>query len=213
MKKSLLYLSLLGLLSLSVPSMALADDGGYESFASSSGLTYGFSFGWFGQFFEGKNEENGFSFGGNVGYKGPYVGFSLDMDISVSPTDRKFEDIWTYSISGLLVGYIPISDSFMPTIGFGVGYTGWTLDYEYTSYGLGYDWYNGYYVTEDNYDRVLDSGGFMSLKLRCGLNFTFDDFLFGLEVDWIPWLDLDNGAKIANNIIGVQLSFGGISIF
>ena len=45
------------------------------------------------------------------------------------------------------------------------------------------------------------------------LDFIFDEFTLGLEVDWIPWLDIDNHGKIVNNIIGLQLHLGGVKMF
>jgi hypothetical protein len=110
------------------------------------------------------------------------------------------------------MGYIPFADDIMQTIGFGIGYTGWSLDYEYTEYSLDYDWWTGYYVTENNYDEVIDSGGFLSLKLKARLDFIFDEFTLGLEVDWIPWLDIDNQGKIVNNIVGLQIHLGGFKM-
>lgn len=177
-----------------------------------NGLTYGFTFGWFGQVSDGKSQENGFSFGGNLGFKYNWLGLSLDMDFSVNPTEKQHENIWTYSFSALLMGYIPFADDIMQTIGFGIGYTGWSLDYEYTEYSLDYDWWTGYYVTENNYDEVIDSGGFLSLKLKARLDFIFDEFTLGLEVDWIPWLDIDNQGKIVNNIVGLQIHLGGFKM-
>jgi hypothetical protein len=130
----------------------------------------------------------------------------------ISITEKQHENIWTYSFSALLMGYIPFADDIMQTIGFGIGYTGWSLDYEYTEYSLDYDWWTGYYVTENNYDEVIDSGGFLSLKLKARLDFIFDEFTLGLEVDWIPWLDIDNQGKIVNNIVGLQIHLGGFKM-
>ena len=175
-----------------------------------TGITYGMSLGWFGQVSKGNLEENGFSFGLDIGYKGAHFGVSFDCDLSVSPTEEKFHDLWTYSFSGLIMTYWPFADGIAQTIGFGVGYTGWSLDYEYTTRSLAYDWYDDvYYVEENNYSSTVDSGGFLSLKLKARLDFFLDDLIIGFEFDWIPWLDTDNNGKIVNNIIGIQLHIGG----
>lgn len=175
-----------------------------------NGLTYGMTLGWFGQVCKGSLEENGFSFGFTIGFKYMHFGLSLDMDISVSPTEEKFHDLWTYTFGGGLMLYLPFEDGMAQTFGFGVGYTGWSLDYEYTTHSLAYNWYDGYYVKENNYSTTVDSGGFLSLKLKARLDFFLDDFNMGFEFDWIPWLDTDKNGEIVNNIIGIQWYLGGI---
>ena len=181
------------------------DDYGIEN-----GLTYGMSLGWFGQVSKGKLEENGFALGFTLGFKYMHLGLSLDMDISVSPTDVKFHDLWTYSFSGGLMLYLSFEEGIAQIIGFGVGYTGWSLDYEYTTHSLAYNWYDGYYVKENDYSRTVDSGGFLSLKLKARMSFFLDDMEIGFEFDWIPWLDTDKNGEIVNNLIGIQLYLGGI---
>ena len=190
-----------------------------------SGLTWGIGFGWFGQVYEGKSEENGFSFGGDIGFKTKHFGLSADLDISVSPTDKKFEDLWTFSFSGLLMMYFPLTYNIEQTIGFGVGYTGWSLDYEYTTHTLHYNWYDGYYVEDRDHSKTIDSGGWLSLKLKGRLDIVADDVVVGLEILWIPWINTDKKGKvredgtrekaktIVNNIIGIQLHIGGIVSF
>ena len=176
-----------------------------------NGFTWGVTIGWFGQFNEGNNTQNGFSFGGDIGGKWTHFGFSVDMDFSVSPTERHYENFWTYSFHGLLMTFWPLTNGVEITAGFGAGYTGWTLDYEYTEKTTEYDWWNDvYYINEDNYRENLDGGGFMSLKLKARIDFVFNSTTLGLEFDWIPWLDTKNHGKVVNNIFGVQLHIGGI---
>ena len=174
------------------------------------GLTWGIGFGWFGQVYQGKSQENGFSFGGDLGFKGDHFGVSLDMDISVSPTDEKFKNLWTYSVSGLFMMFFPIDYGIEQTIGIGVGYTGWTLDYEYTTHTLHYNWYDGYYIKDNDYSRTIDDGGWLSLKFKARMDFVIDSLVLGFELVWIPWLDTDRKGKIVNNIVGLQLHIGGI---
>lgn len=176
-----------------------------------NGLTWGLTIGWFGQFYEGNNSQNGLSLGGDIGGKWTHFGVSLDFDISVSPTEKRFENFWTYSFHGLFMTFWPIAEGIEVTAGLGVGYTGWTLDYEYTQKYLNYDWYNDvYYVDDEYHSQNIDSGGFMSLKFKARIDFVFDSTTLGLEFDWIPWLDTKNSGKLVNNIFGIQLHVGGI---
>ena len=175
-----------------------------------NGLTWAVTIGWFGQVASGKLEENGLSVGVDLGYKWTHFGFGGDFDISVSPTEKKFHDIWTYSVHGMLMAYFPIDYFIEQTFGFGIGYTGWSLDYEYSTYGLGYNWWDGYYVEERDYSKTIDDGGFLSLKLKARLDFILDDLVIGFEFVWIPWIDTKKHGKLANNIVGLQFVLGGI---
>ena len=176
------------------------------------GLVFGFSLGWFGHVYRGESTENGFSFGGNIGFKTVHFGFTMDIDLSVSPTDKKFHDLWTYSFSGMLMTHLPLTYGIEQTIGFGVGYTAWSLDYEYTTQSLHYNWYTGYYIKEEDHSKNIDNGGWLSLKLKTRMDCVADDFVLGLEFDWIPWIDTKT-SKIVNNIIGLQLYIGGLVTF
>jgi hypothetical protein len=178
-----------------------------------NGFLYGVSFGWFGQVYDGKNDINSFSFGGNIGGKWDFVGFTLDLDASIGLIDTDSSaEYWTFTFSGLVSAYYPIDMFSALSLHFGVGYTGWSIDKSWTSRTLVHNWYYGYYIEEENYTENIDSGGFLSLKMKARIDLCADDWVIGLEFDWIPWIDPDkkNGSKIVNNIIGIQLYVGQI---
>ena len=120
-----------------------------------NGLTWGVTIGWFGQVQDGDNSLNGLSFGCDLGGKGTHFGGSLDLDLSVNPTEKKFENFWTYSVHGMFMTFWPFTEGMEVVAGIGAGYTGWTLDYEYSTKTLNYDWwYDVYYVEENDYSRA-----------------------------------------------------------
>ena len=175
-----------------------------------NGITFGTSIGWFRQYHDGDTNANGLAVGLDAGLKWTHLGGELDMDLSVSPTDQRFENFWTYSFSALFMTYWPITDSLEGVIGFGVGYTGWTLDYEYSVDSYHYSWIDDvYYKDTDSYSENIDRGGFLSFKLRARMDLVMDAMTLGLEFVWIPLVDVDDG-KVANNIIGVMLRVGDI---
>ena len=181
-----------------------------DTYGIPNGITFGTTLGWFGQFHDGNNA-NGLAVGLDAGLKWTHLGGELDMDLSVSPTDKRNENFWTYSFSALFMTYWPIAESLEAVIGFGIGYTGWSLDYEYSVSSYHYDWLDDvYYKDTDSYSQNLERGGFLSLKLRARMDIVLDNWTMGLEFVWIPLLDVDNGGKVANNIVGVVLRVGDI---
>ena len=180
-----------------------------------NGLIWGATIGWFGEFYKGSNDINSLSFGGNVGWKYRHFGFSVDGDFAYCELNgHKGLDYWTMGIAGLLMMYLPLTDGIAQTIGFGIGYTGWSVDENWTTYSIGHSWLTGYYVEENDYTRTIEEGGFLSLKLKARLDVYIDDMLVGIEFVWIPWIDTDRKKdKIINNVIGIQLDVGQIIRF
>ncbi len=181
-----------------------------NDYAIPNGFTWGFSMGWFGQVDDGGLAENSFSFGGDIGWKWSHFGFSVDCDLSVAFLDQPYQDLWTYSFHGLFMTFLPFDYGNEFTLGVGLGYTGWSLDYKREN-KLNYHWYNdAYYSDNSNVEKVIDSGDFLSFKLNARLDFVFDEMVVGFAFNWIPWLDVKHGGKIVNHIVGLQFRIGGI---
>ena len=181
-----------------------------NDYAIPNGFTWGIALGWFGLVEHGDLADNSFSFGADIGGKWTHFGFSLDCDLSINIINEPYHDLWTYSFHGMFMMFFPFDYGKEQTIGLGLGYTGWALDYDNPE-KLNYRWYNDvYYVENDNPEKVIDSGGFLSLKLKARLDFVFDETTIGFEFDWIPWLDIKHGGKLVNHIVGLQFHLGGI---
>lgn len=181
-----------------------------NDYAIPNGFTWGVVMGWFGLVNDAGLEANSFSFGTDVGWKWTHFGFSVDCDLSVKIMDQPYQDLWTYSFHGMFMMFFPFDYGKAQTIGIGMGYTGWALDYEQAD-KLNYNWYHqAYYSDDSNMDKMIDKGGFLSFKLKTRLDFVFEEITIGFEFDWIPWLDIHHGGKLVNNIIGLQVHMGAI---
>ena len=183
-----------------------------NDFGIPNGVTWGIKLGWFGHVSDSKLVENSFSFGGEIGGKWTHFGFLVDCDASIKAMEQIYHDFWTYSVHALFMIYLPTTYEREFTLGFGIGYSGWSLDYEYSERPIDYNWYSDVYADHIAEGNPVKKGDFLSLKLKARYDFVFEDMVIGFEFDWIPWLDVKRGGKLVNNLIGLQFYFGGIQI-
>ncbi len=181
----------------------------YYNTGLDSGLTYGVGLGWFGHVYDGDDWLDAFALSVDAGYKWKYVGLELDFDISFGGEDKADSFLFTYSFTPMVAAYIPFGVICLHTIGFGVGWSGWSRDHDYFTIDSIEDIDKKSHIDKTFYSGA-NRGSNMSLKLYYRFDIDVDHFFFGLELSWIPYIETGENSDIVNNLIGLSLRIGGL---
>lgn len=172
-----------------------------------SGMTYGIGLGWAGHVYDSNDWLDTFALSLDVGYKWEFAGLELDFDMSSGSEDKVDALLWTFSITPMIVAYIPFGVIALHSIGFGLGWSGWCRDNDYVTDD---DSVSRDHIDKTYYSGKLNSGTNMSLKLFYRFDIVMDHFFLGLELSWIPFLETGNNKDIVDNLIGLSLRIGNL---